>query len=236
MITLQIASERALERAQETVTQRHYLHAPVDSRCSPLAYEVLLHTQHSEYRAGVLIFGRPEATRCYDGDLTYGSLKDVESGRAQFDRWEVLNLARVWLHPSVQRGGAFYQPELLPGYYDRRGEWRSSLASHVIELALGRVGFDYLSQRPPCFPDEPYAIRAVLSYCDTSLHKGTIYRAAGFELARTNERGIETWYTPNVAPLSSYQHDQVLKLAGQSYRSRRHRAQRAVQAEQGILL
>lgn len=65
---------------------------------------------------------------------------------------------------------------------------------------------------------------------------GTIYRAAGFALARTNERGIETWYSTAVAPLTSYQNDQVLKIAGQSYRSRRHRAQRAAQAEQGILL
>lgn len=230
MITLHLASSR--DWAQEVVTEHHYLHAPVDSRCSPLAYHVLM----DDWRIGCLIFGRPKATRCYDGKLTYGSLKDVADGRAQFDRWEVLNLARVWLHPSVQRGGTFYQPNLLPGYEDRRGEWRSTLASHVIGQALCRVGFDYLSQRPPCFPDEPYKIKVVLSYCDTTLHKGTIYRAAGFELARVNERGIETWYSAAVAPLTGYQNDQVLKLAGQSYRSRRHRAQRAVQAEQGVLL
>jgi hypothetical protein len=235
MITLHLADDRALARAQTTVAQQHYLHTPVDSRCSPLAYEVVLTTQHSDYRAGVLIFGRPEATRCYDGKLTYGSLKDVEAGRAEYDRWTILNLARVWLHPSVQRGGAFYSPEHLPGYTDRRGVWRSTLASSVIELALAGIGYDYLRTHPPCFPDEPYQIKVVLSYCDTTKHKGTIYRAAGFELARTNERGIETWYTPAVAPLTSYQNDQVLKLAGQSYRSRRHRAQRAAQADQGVL-
>lgn len=81
-------------------------------------------------------------------------------------------------------------------------------------------------QRPPCFPDEPYEIKVVLSYCDTARHKGTIYRAAGFELARTNERGIETWYT-EAATLSAFQHQMVQKRAGQSYRSRRHRARRA---------
>jgi hypothetical protein len=129
-----------------------------------------------------------------------------EAGRAEYDRWTILNLARVWLHPSVQRGGAFYSPELLPGYTDRRGVWRSTLASTVIELALARVGYDYLRTHPPCFPDEPYQIKVVLSYCDTTKHKGTIYRAAGFELARTNERGIETWYT-------SYQNDQVWQAA-----------------------
>lgn len=231
MITLQLATPAAFERAQETVTQHHYLHQPVDSRCSPLAYEVLLDTWRYTYRVGVLIFGRPEATRCYDGKLTYGSMKDWESGRAQFDRWEVLNLARVWLHPSVQRGGTFYRPDLLPGYYDRHGEWRSRLASHVIELALGRVGYDYLSQRPPCFPDEPYVIRQVISYCDLRHHKGTIYQAAGFRLVRENGRRIQTW-AHEIPPLTPYQNDCILKLAGQSYRSRRYRSMRAAKAEQ----
>lgn len=190
----------------------------------------------AEYHVGYLIFGRPEATRCYDGKLTYGSLKDVQAGRAQHDdRWTILNLARVWLHPSAQADGAFYSPELLPGYTDRRGVWCSTLASTAIQQALARIGYDYLLHKPPCFPDEPYQIEVVLSYCDTSLHKGTIYRAAGFELARTNARGIETWCISAVAPLTPYENDQVLKLTSQSYRSRRHRAQRAARAEQGVL-
>ena len=234
-IQVHLADDRALARAQATVTQQHYLHAPIDSRCSPLAYEIVLETVQRDYRAGVLMFGRPEATMCYDGKLTYGSLKDVQTGRAQYDRWTILNLARVWLHPAVQAGGAFYNPELLPGYTDRRGVFRSTLASTVIEQALARINYDYLRTRPPCFPDEPYELAVCLSYCDTTKHKGVIYRAAGFELARTNKRGIETWYTLAIAPLTPYQNDQVLKLAGQSYRSRRHRAQRASQVEQGVL-
>lgn len=232
MIRLQLADAAGLDRAQQTVTAHHYLHAPVDSRCSPLAYDVILDADTEIYRIGVLIFGRPEATRCYDGKLTYGSLKDLETGRAQYDRWEVLNLARVWLHPRAQQGGDLFERGDMPGFYDRRGQWRSTLASHVIELALSRVGYDYLLQYLPCFPDEPYAIRAVLSYCDTNIHKGTIYRAAGFDLARTNERGIETWYTPAVAPLGSYERAMIEKRAGQSYRSRRYRAARAAQERQ----
>ena len=61
------------------------------------------------------------------------------------------------------------------------------------------------------------------------------YHASGFELARTNERGIETW-CKGVAPLNGYQNDQILKLAGQSYRSRRYRAQRAAQEQQEAFL
>lgn len=233
-IRLRLCDSDALAHAQSTVKEFHYLRAPVDARCSPVAYEVILDEIERDYqsRIGVLIFGRPEATRCYSGALTYGSLADVQSGRATFDRWEVLNLARVWLHPRVQSGGDLYRPELLPGYIDRRGVWRSTLASAVVRLALGSIGYDYLSKRPPCFPDEPYELRAVLSYCDTSKHKGTLYRAAGFQLARTNERGIETYVTTDVAPLTSYQHDMVRKASDRSPRAQRLRGQRM----QGALL
>jgi hypothetical protein len=94
---------------------------------------------------GILFFGRPEATRCYDGGLTYGSLGDVQTGRAQYDRWEVLNLARVWFSPLVQPGGLIHRlgPDSgLPGYADRRGVWRSTLASSTIRQALDRIGYD----------------------------------------------------------------------------------------------
>lgn len=232
MITLHLADPRGLAAAQEAVAVHHYLRAPVDSRCSPVAYLVVA---ADEYVVGCLIFGRPEATRCYTGGLTYGSLADVRAGRAQFDRWEVLNLARVWLDPRVQSGGRWCTAKNLPGYTDRRGVWRSTLASWCVQAALQRVGYDYLTVRPPVFPDEPYEIRAVLSYCDTSRHKGTLYRAAGFDLARTNERGIETWYTTAVAPLTSYQHDQIRKAAYRSPRGIRLRAQRqAAQMEIGL--
>lgn len=235
-IRLELASESALDRAQQTVTAHHYLHAPVDSRCSPLAYDVILDADSESLRIGVLIFGRPEATRCYDGKLTYGSLADTQAGRAEYDRWEVLNLARVWLHPRAQKGGDLCDHVDMPGYYDRHGQWRSTLASTAIQEGLGRVNYDYLRTHLPCFPDEPYQIRTVLSYCDTRLHKGTIYRASGFELARVNADGIETWYSTAVAPLTSYENDQILKRAGQSFRSRVYRSQRAAQADQEVLL
>lgn len=141
-----------------------------------------------------------------------------------------------WLHPNVQRGGRWYQPELLPGFTDRRGVWRSSLASYVIGEALANIGYDYLLRHPPVDCAFPYRIAAVLSYCDTRLHSGTIYRAAGFQLARKNDRGIETWYTLDVAPLSNYEDDQVRKLSRQDERSRRLRAKREAQgAQQGVL-
>jgi hypothetical protein len=117
LLPLQLADKAGLAWAQKTVAEQHYLHAPVDTRCTPLAY-LLYHTA-SSLPVGCLIFGRPEATRCYNGSLTYGSQADVASGRAQFDRWELLNLARVWLSPRVQVGGDLSGTN-LPGFWDQR--------------------------------------------------------------------------------------------------------------------
>jgi hypothetical protein len=225
MIHLRIADRAGFAWCQHQVTQHHYLHAPVDSRCSPLAY--LIELEDIDFPVGCLIVGRPESTRCYDGKLTYGSLADVRTGRCAYSRWEVLNLARVWLSPRVQRGGDLFETGYVPLFVDRRNVARSTLASDSIRLLLGRVNYDYLRARPPVYPDEPYQVRVLMSYCDTRLHKGTIYQAAGFEVARVNAAGIQTWYSQAVAPLSSYEDDMIRKLAGQAWRSRRYRARRA---------
>lgn len=244
MIALQVADRTGVEWAQCQVIEHHYLRAPVDPRCRPLVYVVCWQPDGFDqlppnfglvgsYRVGCLIFGRPESTRCYAGGLTYGSLADVQTGRARFDRWEILNLARVWLDPAVQAGGALYSPDYLSGYVDRRGLWQSTLASTVISQALARVGYDYLVAHPPVDCSYPYAIRAVLSYCDWRLHRGTIYRAAGFQLARTNSNGIETWYTTDVAPLSAEQDADIRRRSEVSQRSARIRGRR-MQLELGI--
>ncbi|GHO91504.1 hypothetical protein KSF_015520 [Reticulibacter mediterranei] len=118
-------------------------------------------------------------------------------------RWEVLNLARVWLDPALQKdGGKWYHPpgligpSVLPGFYDRRRSWHSSAASYVMDLALERVVFDFLYCRPPVWIEEPYQIREILSYCDARRHRGTLYRASRFTLVRKNAVGIETYVRP----------------------------------------
>jgi hypothetical protein len=201
---------------QQMVTAHHYLRSPVDVRSRPLAYHVRLMPNLGT--VGCLIFGRPEASACFAGGLTYGGAEDVAAGRAAFDRWEVLNLARVWLSPRVQPGGNWHRPRFLPGFVDRRGVFRSTLASAAIGAALGRVGLDYLLAFPPCFLDQPYRIRALLSYCDTSLHKGMIYRAAGFQLARCNDDGIETWWTAEVRQLDPAEDERVRAVASRDPR------------------
>jgi len=196
--------------AQQQVAAHHYLHAAVDPRCSPLVYVA----EHTGGLVGCLIFGRPESTRCYDPQsrLTYGSFEDVQAGRCVYDRWELINLARVWLDPRVQRGGAAYVPRA---------------ASTLIKAALSRVGYDYLVARPPVDCNRPYQLRACMSYCDTRIHTGYLYRACRFKLARTNRQGIQTFMRALPA-LSAEQDAQIRRLAAQHPRSRRIRAKRTV--------
>lgn len=222
LITLDTAAGADWTWARQVAARRHYLRKAVDPRSRPLAYVVRLAGE----RVGCLTFGRTQSTTCFEGELTYGSKADVTSGRARYDRWEILNLARAWLSPDVQQGGALHRPGWVPGFMDRKGTFRSSLASAVLGAALARVAADYLLVYPPCFLDEPWAIRVVLSYCDTRLHKGTVYRAAGFRLSRRNDDGVETWFTTAVAGLSAEQDEAVRRAARRSPRGQRLRAAR----------
>lgn len=213
------ADERGLVWAQKKVTAHHYLHAPVDQRCRPFAYIVGLLSEKEDDSVGCIIFGRPQATACYQGKLTYGSLEDVQAGRARFDRWEVLNMARVWLDPSIQKGGDRYIPRA---------------ASFVIKEALKQVGFDYLRAHPPVDCNFPYQIRCVLSYCDTRIHTGWIYMVSRFKLARTNADGIQTWMK-SIPGLNEEDDEAIRRLSEQSPRSKRIRAQRQATSNHPML-
>lgn len=205
------------------IIEQHYLHCLPDARCSVESYVVYLdHGEHTP-AAGALIFGRPESTRC---GTWYGPLAGVRTGRYGVTNWQILNLARVWLDPDCQAGGENCLPAVVPGFTDRHGVFRSTLASAAIQAAIQVIGFEYLLHRPPVFLDEPYEIKWLLSYCDTRHHRGTIYRAAGAELHHTNGRGLQTWRWP-LPPLTAEQHAQVHRASATDPRARRFRAQRA---------
>lgn len=228
MIRLEMAQRDEINRMQATVAQHHYLHRYVDTRCSIEAYTVCL---VDGLPVGLLMFGRPEATRC---GTWYGSVDDVANGKCEVTRWQVLNLARVWFSPDIQPGGRLHDPHYLPGYTDRKGVFRSTLASASIQLAAQQIGLAYLIRRPPCFLDEPYQIRYMMSYCDRRVHRGVIYKEAGFELYRTNERSIETWRLP--LPVLTDAEDLAVREASvKSERSRRFRSEREALRSQASL-
>jgi hypothetical protein len=214
-----------LDWAQALVVEGHYLHAQVDQRCSPLAYRIEVHARTGVGRltAGCLIFGRPQATRCRS---FYGTLDDVNSGWCEVSRWCVLNLARVYVDPAFQPAGLWYGPDYVPGFIDRHGCFRSELVSKAIVAALDSVVFDYLRARPPCFLEQPYQLAYVMSYCNTHLHRGVVYRASGFELFRTNARGIQTW-RKRARPLTDAEDAKVQEASWLSPRSQEYRRDRA---------
>lgn len=210
---------KRLRDAKRAVEQNHYLHRMPDPRTS---YEVYgFGTGNTDM--GYMVFGRPEATRCGDW---YGGLDDVQAGRCEVTRWQVLNLARVWIYPEYQTGGARCVAGVVPGYTDRRGVWRSTLASEALRVTCAEIGVMYLIRRPPCFLDEPYEIKWLLSYCDTRLHRGTIYAAAGFERYRVNNQGIETWRI-RLPEFTARDDDFVRAASINNQRAIRYRAQRA---------
>lgn len=222
MIHLQPMDKLAIQAAQRTVTEQHYLHKPIDTRSSIEGYWIYsIHELPGPL--GLFLLGRPEATK----------VKGWYGGREPLTYWQVLNLARVWFHPNVQRGGSHYGPEWIPGFTDRRGVWRSTLASDAIKALVQRVAVDYLLRRPPVFLDEPYRIEWLLSYCDTKLHKGTIYRAAGFERYRINANGIETWRI-QLPAITLGQHLAIRKKSRRDARANRYRAQRGQQRFEGL--
>jgi hypothetical protein len=209
-VQVRLATPVELHMGQRLVAEHHYLHRAVDARCSPLAYVVAV---GSDRWAGVLVFGRLQATRCYPW---YGSPADVACGRARLSRWEVLGLARIWLAADVQRGGRCYVP---------------NLATQVVAVALRRIVLDYLLLHPPCFLDEPWQLRECASYCDTSRHNGALYRAANFDLVRVGDAGLVTFSRP-LRRLSPSERDLVVRRAQQCARSRSYRSRRAALARQ----
>lgn len=217
-LSLVLADDRQTDWCQRLITSRHYLKAPVDPRCSVLAYMVLL----AGRRVGCLIFGRPESTRVWGW---YGSLEDKLAGRCRLSRWEVLNLCRIYLRPEVQDGGPWCQPDIVPGFIDRHGCWRSSLATTVIGMAIECVVVDYLVSFAPVFLDQPYQLVDLLSYCDPRQgHQGAVYRHAGFRLERKNEHGLQT-YAHSLRPLTYGEDAYVRYCATHALRSKRYRSQ-----------
>lgn len=219
-----LAGSTDYQVAQWMILQHHYLHRWPDVRTSIEAYAV---EAWGGGVVGYLLFGRPEATRCGEW---YGGVDDVKVGRCLVTRWQVLNLSRVWLLPAYQPGGVYYQQQQLPGFVDRHGIFRSTLASVVLRAAVQVIGYEYLVRRPPCFLDEPYQIEWLMSYCDSRIHRGAIYAAAGFERYRVNKRGIETWRI-RLPSLNDQQNAMIRMLSLRDPRAIGYRSRRQVHQE-----
>ena len=129
----------------------HYMHKAIHPRACPFGWSVRF---DGEEHAG-------------DGEwmgfiifssIHFTKLKGEFGGDGLPTRWQVLQLSRLWLHDSLPRNSE----------------------TVVIAKALKMVQRRWIEVHPPRFPDEPYHILKIISYCDTEFYRGTIYRAANF--------------------------------------------------------
>jgi hypothetical protein len=89
--------------------------------------------------------------------------------------WQILDLARVWIHPDLQRPGL-------------------CVFSQMVSQVLRRVQQDWLEHHPPYYPDLPYDVLLIISYCELAHHDGTSYRASGFTRLGLTDDGTKELY------------------------------------------
>lgn len=198
-LRIELGDDLSLRWAQQVVTEHHYLHHPVDPRARPMVYVI----RHDDFRMGLIMLGIPHATRCA-GWWGYPGLPT---------QWQVVDLCRIWLDPGIQRDGYWCRPGEVPGYTDRHGVWRPTVATWAISEVLARVQADRVRLWPPVYPSEPYHIRLAISYSDPRFHRGTIYRHAGARPTFADSAGNPVpgstgkygWAWPLPAPSWSWQ-------------------------------
>ncbi len=116
--------------------------------------------------AGLVMLGIPHATRCR-GWWGYEGLPT---------QWQVVDVCRIYLDPDFQRGGCMCRPGTVPGFVDRHGVFRPTVATWAISEVLASVQRDRVALWPPVYTAEPYHILLGISYSDPQSHRGTIYR------------------------------------------------------------
>lgn len=140
-VSLEIAD---LKEATAVIVRNHYLHR--GRTMAQMPYWILV----DERRAGVLLYAYPRMSATFHG----------------FGPMNLLELARMWLDPSVQG--------LRVTGSDGR-EHAFAVATCAVGNSLRRIRQDWHGKYPH-LPD----ISAVVSWADQEHHEGTIYRAANF--------------------------------------------------------
>ena len=140
-LTLKIAD---LKESNLVIIKHHYLHR--SRTMSQLSYWICI----DEIQVGVISYSLPRISNQVDG----------------IEPVNLLELARLWIHPSVQN----------LNYEDRNGKSHSlSIASCAMGKSIKRVKTDWYMK----YPNLP-KIDAIISWCDDKRHKGTIYKSSNF--------------------------------------------------------
>lgn len=134
--------------------EHHYMRSAVHPRACPFGWRVLFDGHEVDP------FGKPY------GFIIFCSIHFTKlTGEWGFpglpSKWQVLSLARLWVHPAV--------PKLAE--------------TVVIGKAHKLVQRRWLEVHPPRYLDQPYHIEKIISFSDNTLFKGTIYKAANYRMA-----------------------------------------------------
>jgi hypothetical protein len=174
--------------ARATVERDHYLRRWPDPRSLPFAYRLTVggHDLASDGRPfGLVVMKKPQHHR-QRGLFGYEGLPTA---------WQVLDLARVWIHPDLQS-------DRWPGI-NRAGARVThtlNVFSRMVSAVLRRVQRDWLVHHPPRFPELPYHILLVISYCELKHHDGTGYRASNFSDFGLTQDGTKEVYFRSLRP------------------------------------
>lgn len=169
-------------RLKEHVERYHYLHRWPDARSLPFAYRIEVDgkAEAPDGRLfGLLVLKKPQHHKQH-GLFGYAGEPTA---------WQVLDLARVWIHPSLQRREHGHSLCVFSRAVSEL--WRPVDRPH---LRLRRLQADWLQHHPPVFPELPYHVEILLSYCQLAHHDGVGYRAAGFRsIGRSRDQEKEVY-------------------------------------------
>lgn len=170
--------DRTLADVREGCERDHYLHRWPDPRSLPFAYVLNVDGKHHAADGrlfGFVVMKKPQHHKQV-GLFGYDGLPT---------EWQVLDLARVWVHPQLQR---------------HEDGHALCVFSQMVSKVIRRVQWDWLDHHAPRYPDLPYHVELIISYCELAHHDGTAYRASGFERIGLSGDGSKEVYARRLKP------------------------------------
>ena len=190
-ITIQRATGDLLDAVRRHCEHYHYLRRWPDARSLPFGYGLQIdgRTIADDGRLfGLVVFKKPQHHQ-QRGLFGYTGLPTD---------WQVLDLARVWVHPCLQR---------------KENGHSLCVFSQMVGKAIRRVQWDWLEHHPPRFPDSLYHIEVIISYCDRDHHDGKAYRASGFTWnGFSQDHTKEVYYRRLHLPLKRWQPTGIIQM------------------------
>jgi hypothetical protein len=196
--------------ARPAVERDHYLKKWPHPKSLPFSYRLLVDGRTSAPD------GRPFGLMVWK-QLQHGRQRGLFGYEGLPTKWQVLDLARVWVHPelqAVQWEGLSRPTRFEDGTVGRRPVTHTlNVFSRMVSAVLARtpgsdscqLQRDWLAHHPPRFPELPYHVELVISYCQLDHHDGTGYRAANFRsFGLTADRTKEIYFRRLRSPRAAW--------------------------------